>query len=49
MQLDVVIFGGGAAGLCLLDELVRLRFRVLLLDRLDRHAVKAAKVVTLSV
>jgi len=32
MQLDVVIFGGGAAGLCLLDELVRHGFRVLLLE-----------------
>lgn len=32
MRLDVVIFGGGAAGLWLLDELVARRYRVLLLE-----------------
>lgn len=32
MALDVVIFGGGGAGLWLLDELVTARYRVLLLE-----------------
>ncbi|MCH8259649.1 MAG: FAD-dependent oxidoreductase, partial [Planctomycetes bacterium] len=32
MQLDVVILGGGGAGLWLLDELVRRDFSVLLLE-----------------
>ncbi|MEE8156408.1 MAG: FAD-dependent oxidoreductase [Phycisphaerales bacterium] len=32
IQLDVVIFGGGGAGLWLLDELVRRNFSVLLLE-----------------
>ena len=33
MELDVLIFGGGVAGLWLLDELHRRRFRVLLIER----------------
>lgn len=33
MNLDVLIFGGGAAGLWLLDELNRRSFRVLLIER----------------
>ena len=32
MKLDVVIFGGGAAGLWLLDHLARRRFAVILLE-----------------
>jgi len=35
IDLDLVIFGGGAAGLWLLDEVVRLRYRVLLLEAND--------------
>jgi glycine/D-amino acid oxidase-like deaminating enzyme len=33
LELDVLIFGGGVAGLWLLDELHRRRFRVLLIER----------------
>ena len=42
IQLDVVIFGGGGAGLWLLDELVRRDYSVLLLEA---HALGAGQTV----
>jgi glycerol-3-phosphate dehydrogenase len=43
LELDVLIFGGGVAGLWLLDELHRRRFRVLLIER---HALGAGQSIT---
>ena len=45
MELDVLIFGGGATGLWLLDQLARRGDRVLLMETRPLSATKRWRVV----